>query len=378
MKRELTVLIRLTVIAGVASVSAQDQDPTPPAWAYPTNPPALAGGGAQATTPAPDTTPLHLPGTNLTFTRAQIRNGFDPSDWRPETPPTMPEVVANGRQPEVRACALCHYPNGQGRPENGPVAGLPAAYIIQQLKDFKSGARKSSEPRMGPPAAMVRLAQAMPPEAMATSAAYFASFPYQKWIRVVEATTVPKTRVAGSMWVPAAGPDPDPDAPPVADPDAGPVADPDAPGANTFSQWQYVQKKENGNCVDSPIYKIADIGNDNYTLRAEGGRVDGPNVSGANLRHVHVNWDDSKAFYLPNEPVLVWNGDAWEQQTVPQNGYTDVDRKNIRGRVVVGGQWQAPFYGHLGRGVAEPLVVGDGGANDFLLDEVYPLASWNV
>ena len=208
MKRELTILIGLTAVAGVASVPAQAQDPTPPAWAYPTNPPVLAGGGAQATTPAPDTTPLHLPGTTLTFTRAQIRNGFGPSDWRPETHPTMPEVVANGRQPDVRACALCHYPNGQGRPENGPVAGLPAAYIIQQLNDFKSGARKSSEPRMGPPAAMVRLAQAMTPEEMATSAAYFASFPYQKWIRVVEATTVPKVRVAGSMWVPAEGTEP--------------------------------------------------------------------------------------------------------------------------------------------------------------------------
>ena len=208
MKRELTILIGLTAVAGVASVPAQAQDPTPPAWAYPTNPPVLAGGGAQATTPAPDTTPLHLPGTTLTFTRAQIRNGFGPSDWRPETHPTMPEVVANGRQPDVRACALCHYPNGQGRPENGPVAGLPAAYIIQQLNDFKSGARKSSEPRMGPPAAMVRLAQAMTAEEMATSAAYFASFPYQKWVRVVETETVPKLRIAGSMWVPAEGTEP--------------------------------------------------------------------------------------------------------------------------------------------------------------------------
>ena len=120
----------------------------------------------------------------------------------------MPEVVAGGRRPDVRACALCHYPNGQGRPENGPVAGLPAAYIIQQLNDFKSGARKSSEPRMGPPAAMVRLAQAMTAEEMATSAAYFASFPYQKWVRVVEAATVPKIRIAGGMWVPADGTEP--------------------------------------------------------------------------------------------------------------------------------------------------------------------------
>lgn len=35
-----------------------------------------------------------------------------------------------------------------------------------------------------------------------TAAAYFSSFPFKKWIRVVEAQTVPKTRIAGSMHVP--------------------------------------------------------------------------------------------------------------------------------------------------------------------------------
>ena len=207
MKREIAVLLGLITMAGVDNATAQTQDPTPPAWAYPTRPPTQGGGGgAQAADPDP--AQMSLPGTTMTFTRAQIRNGFGPGDWRPDTHPTMPEVVAAGRRPDVRACALCHYPNGQGRPENGPVAGLPAAYIIQQLNDFKSGARKSSEPRMGPPAAMVRLAQAMTAEEMATSAAYFASFPYQKWVRVVEATTVPKLRIAGGMWVPADGTDP--------------------------------------------------------------------------------------------------------------------------------------------------------------------------
>ena len=209
MKVDLLILIGLGAVAGAADATAQTESPTPPAWAYPTNPPAPAGGGgAPAAASTPDPTPLRLPGTTLTFTSAEIRNGFGPADWRPETHPTMPEVVAKGRQPDVRACALCHYPNGQGRPENGPVAGLPAAYIIQQLNDFKSGARKSSEPRMGPPAAMVRLAQAMTAEEMATSAAYFASFPYRKWVRVVETATVPRVTIAGGMWVPADGTEP--------------------------------------------------------------------------------------------------------------------------------------------------------------------------
>ena len=88
----------------------------------------------------------------------------------------MPEIVAKGRT-DVRACALCHYPNGQGRPENGPVSGLPAAYIVQQLMDFKNGTRVSSEPRMGPPANMVRLAKAMTAEDIAESIFWATSLP---------------------------------------------------------------------------------------------------------------------------------------------------------------------------------------------------------
>ena len=207
MKRALAILIGVTAVAGAANAAAQTQSPTPPAWAYPTNPPAPAGGGRGAA-PAPDPTRLRLPGTTLTFTRAEIRNGFGPADWRPETHPAMPDVVAKGRQPDVRACGLCHYPNGQGRPENGPVAGLTTGYIIQQLIDFQNGTRKSSEPRMGPPAAMVRLAAALTPEEMAAAADYFAAIPYKKWIRVVEAAMVPKLRIAGGMWVPADGTEP--------------------------------------------------------------------------------------------------------------------------------------------------------------------------
>jgi cytochrome c553 len=53
----------------------------------------------------------------------------------------MPEVVARGRKPELFACGYCHYPNGQGRPENSSLAGLSAGYIARQLYDYQSGAR---------------------------------------------------------------------------------------------------------------------------------------------------------------------------------------------------------------------------------------------
>jgi cytochrome c553 len=182
-----------------------------PAWAYPVATPAGGGGGAQpaataAAAPAPPTDEkLTLPGSAASFTRAEVRDGFNVADWRPDLHGPMPEIVVNGRRPEVRACAFCHYPNGQGRPENGPVAGLPAAYIIQQMADFKSGARMSSEPRMGPPNAMIALAKAATDEEVRISAEYFASLRFRPWIRVVEAATVPKSTIVGGMFVPAPG-----------------------------------------------------------------------------------------------------------------------------------------------------------------------------
>ena len=114
----------------------------------------------------------------------------------------MPDAVAHGRKGEMRACGFCHLTNGQGRPENAGLAGLPAAYITQQMADFKAGNRKSAEPKMGPPAAMIQDAKAATDADVAAAAAYFSSFPFKKWIRVVEPKDVPKSRIAGSMHTP--------------------------------------------------------------------------------------------------------------------------------------------------------------------------------
>lgn len=189
------------VAVAVAAVAvARAQTPAPPPWAYTVNPPPPAG---PRPAPAPaDPAPRTIPGSTVSLTAAQTRDAFNPPDWFPDAHPPMPPSVAHGRRPELRACGFCHLVNGQGRPENASLAGLPAAYIIQQMADFKNGDRKSAEPRMGPPNAMIQDAKAAADEDIRTAAAYFSSFPYKKWIRVVESQQVPKTRIAGSMHVP--------------------------------------------------------------------------------------------------------------------------------------------------------------------------------
>jgi cytochrome c553 len=113
----------------------------------------------------------------------------------------MPQVVARGHQPDVYACGYCHLPNGEGRPENASLAGLPTSYIIRQVDDFRSGMRKSSEPRHGPAAAMIGVASKAADQEVQAAANYFSRLERKPWIRVVETSTVPKTHVAGWMLV---------------------------------------------------------------------------------------------------------------------------------------------------------------------------------
>jgi cytochrome c553 len=195
--------IVFVVAVSCAAVWGQVVDEQKPDWAYavaPAPPPGGAGPGAggRGGRGAPDPTPRTLPGSRLQFTTAQVRNNFDPADWFPEDHPAMPDIVAHGRPPAVKACAFCHMPNGKGRPENAPVAGLQKDYIVRQLHEFRNGARKTAEPRK--PNDMGQITATMTDEEMETAGAYFASMPWTPWIRVVETEVVKKTRIAGQMF----------------------------------------------------------------------------------------------------------------------------------------------------------------------------------
>jgi cytochrome c553 len=203
------------VIFATAFVFAANDGPPPP-WAYgfpsaaPAAPPASAAAAPAAAAPAPDSTPKQVPGSNGSFTLAQIRDGFGPADWFPGDHPAMPEIVAHGKRPDVRACSLCHYPNGKGRPENAGVSGLPIAYFVQTMADFKSEARKSADSRKGNTNLMIAYAKAMTDDEIKAAAVYFGAMAWTPWIKVVEASTVPKTRIAGGMFVKLGGSDTEP------------------------------------------------------------------------------------------------------------------------------------------------------------------------
>jgi hypothetical protein len=87
---------------------------------------------------------------------------FFAPDWHPGDHPPMPSIVAYGRKSEVFAYGFCDRADGPGGPENASITGLPTAYIVQQMADFKSGLRGTSVHERVPPNLMISLSKAPP------------------------------------------------------------------------------------------------------------------------------------------------------------------------------------------------------------------------
>lgn len=174
----LGVLGALALCASSAALAADKPD-----WAFPVT------DKVQPAMVPDDGKPKSAPGSTRTYTRAQIEDLYNPPDWYPDQHPAMPQVVSNGRAPEIRACIACHLPTGTGHTESANMAGLPAAYLMQQVEDYKTGARKGS-------GSMLAIAKAITPEENKAAADYFASLKPRPWIRVIETDTVLKTYVA--------------------------------------------------------------------------------------------------------------------------------------------------------------------------------------
>ena len=187
-----------------------------PLWAYGFDRPPLPDEKARPQAPPnrnlrPDqdpneqTMPRHLEGSNATFSLVDVRDGQNVIDWFPKDHPLMPNVIQHGPASlgaSTRGCGSCHLPNGKGRPENAGVAGLPVPYIMKQIQDFRAGKRRSADPRKPNTNTMVELAKALSDDELHTAAEYFGSIKWSPWIRVVESDLVPKTRIAGNLFLP--------------------------------------------------------------------------------------------------------------------------------------------------------------------------------
>jgi cytochrome c553 len=179
----------------ITPVTAAD---SPPQWAYPET-------NRDYKPPADDGTLLHVPDSTAGYTWTQLRDRFTAPVWHPGDHGPLPDIVANGRKPDVLACGFCHRADGPGGPENADLAGLPKSYIIQQMAEYKSGARGTAAPSRIPPSLMIGLAKAVSDAEVQTAAAYFSGLKPRKRITVVESDTTPKSYIAGVLWAAAEG-----------------------------------------------------------------------------------------------------------------------------------------------------------------------------
>ena len=171
-----------------------------PEWLFPVDPNSLV----KSPTPPPkldDKELLEIPESSEKFTLARINDPFNAPDWRPASHGPMPDIVSKGRKPDIMACAYCHTPTGQGRPENSSLAGLPEAYIKQQLLDYRSGKRKAIGPvQYLPVQNMVKLAKALTDQEIDDSARYFSQQKLRRRVYVIESLRIPRAERAAWIW----------------------------------------------------------------------------------------------------------------------------------------------------------------------------------
>jgi cytochrome c553 len=166
------------------------------AWAFPMNPPSNSH--------APKHDPhkiVHVSGSARSYTQAQLDTDHFVPDWFPQDHPPAPQIVMVDRKPGWPwPCAECHRPNGQGDIISASPAGLPKAYIVEQITAFRHGERGTSLPR--PSQGMALEARAISDADLQLAADYFSKLPYKSRTRVIETATVPKTHWGFFVLVP--------------------------------------------------------------------------------------------------------------------------------------------------------------------------------
>jgi cytochrome c553 len=156
-----------------------------PGWAYPPCTAAAPAGNPDAAQS------LSVAGSGIHFTRAQLRDRSSAPDWFPLEHGPPPAVVAGSQQPKKLACGFCHLPDGNGRPENAKLAGLPPAYIITQVKAFHAAERRAAQADWLPITLLVNSTAELTEEELAAAADYFSHQQVRSFVHVVESDRVP-------------------------------------------------------------------------------------------------------------------------------------------------------------------------------------------
>ncbi len=179
--------------SGGSAARAASPAATPPAAQTPAEPvPAWAFPG-----------PLNksVPGSKLAWSDVQMFDRAIAVEWFPEEHPAMPASV-KGRMP-LYACGYCHLPEGAGRPESAPLAGLPYEYLLQQAADMRSGARVLPDPSYFAGINMLLTIKhpQLTQQDIDDAARYYSSLKFIKHTRVIEAADIPAVTTNAFVYV---------------------------------------------------------------------------------------------------------------------------------------------------------------------------------
>lgn len=117
----------------------------------------------------------------------------------------MPAVVAASRFDKKIPCGYCHLADGNGRPENAKIAGLPAGYIMAQVRSIHIQERRPAKTGWAPSALMREAIADLSDQEIAEAAEYFSLQKTKTYLKVMEREFVPRHAVSCGIFIPAAG-----------------------------------------------------------------------------------------------------------------------------------------------------------------------------
>lgn len=161
-------------------------------WAYPQ--------AAKSSIPDPGPVPYRVPGSKVTYSRAQVAADGLMLDWYPDEHPSPPPVISKGVNGSI-PCGACHLPNGVGFLAAPDLASLPPAYIAEQIRAFRSGDRVSAEKGRPATQEMIETAKKVDDRNALAAATYYAAIARFPRYRVVETDMVPATKPNHYGWL---------------------------------------------------------------------------------------------------------------------------------------------------------------------------------
>lgn len=197
MRTAVACLFSVAFLGATCAVSA----PTAgfPNWAYP------PCDRTHTSTEFDNSRTLSVAGSKLHFSAADLAGASTTPDWFPLEHTKLPPVVAASRSDKKIACGYCHLADGNGRPENAKVAGLPVAYIIAQVRSIHGGDRRAAKPGWTPSVLMKDAVADLSDQEIAEAAEYFSRQKTKSYLKVIEREFVPRHAGACGIFVPADG-----------------------------------------------------------------------------------------------------------------------------------------------------------------------------